>query len=201
MAGNDLIGNRGQQVPEFSEYLSYGANQVSMFFNWAADAAGQFVQFVSPTAAAGWAAFGTAAMTYALMRVRTPSGASRNEALTSKIFNSHRGTYTHSLLSATTLAATIFATSMTAYNYVGYEMQGNVAPGSHTGQQISVERSKAAGNPAAIVENARPSATERAAPAPVRKRELVDPFADYPAQPAPPADKRAAKGDPFKNQP
>lgn len=200
MAGNDLIANRGQQVPEYSEYLSYGANQVSIFFNWAADAAGQFVQFVSPTAAAGWAAFGTAAMTYALMRVRTPSGASRNEALTSKIFNSRHGTYTHSLLSGLTLAATVFATSMTAYNYVGYEMQGNVAPGSYSGQQITVERAKAGGNPAAILETPRQKTAGQSSGS-IKKRELVDPFADYPVQPVSPADKRAVKGDPFKSQP
>lgn len=196
MAGNDIIANRGQQVPEFSEYLTYGANQISLFFNWAADAAGQVVQFVSPTAAAGWAAFGTAAMTYALMRVRTASGASRNEALTSKLFNTHRGTFTHSIASGLMLASTVFATSMTAYNYVGYEMQGNLPPGTYPGQQITVERSKASGNPAAIVEA--PHAT---AARPAKKRELVDPFADYPAQTVRQADNRGGKADPFKNQP
>ncbi|QQG36958.1 MAG: hypothetical protein HYS17_04080 [Micavibrio aeruginosavorus] len=196
MAGNDIIANRGQQVPEFSEYLTYGANHISNFFNWAADAAGQVVQFTSPMAAAGWAAFGTAVMTYALMRVRTHSGASRNEALTSKLFNTHRGTFTHSIACMAMLASTVFATSMTAYNYVGYEMQGSVPPGNYHGQQITVERSKAAGNPRAIVEQRR---FHEARPA--RKRELVDPFADYPAQPARQADSRNVKADPFKSQP
>lgn len=195
---DDLVKNNHVPAGEFSDFLTGVSHHVLTVFNAATDGVGQIMQFTSPAAAGGWAAFGAGILTYALMKKTDGMGASRNERMMERLFNTHRGTMSHRLLSTVSMLTLVYAASSGAYNYVGNTVHGHESNDARYSSPIQIDqvRRDAARQSNPAVEP--PTRTVRNIDE--NKRDMVDPFVDQQA-PQRSARNDGKKTDPFSVKP
>lgn len=197
--GSNLVANNQQPAGDFSDYLIGIGNHAHHAFNVASDGIGQVMQFTSPTAAGGWAAFGVGMVAFALLKKTDGTGASRNERLVERVFNTHRGTWSHRLMSTASMAFMIYAASATAFNYFGNTVHGHGKVDERYATSIQVDNVRRDVRQQVEVPQAAP-VTRTTRRMEENKRDMVDPFANHPI-----VDKQAAnkakQPSPFDNKP